>query len=128
MDEDEQEMLAEARARLANTRGKKAKRKAREKQLEEARRLSQLQKRRELKAAGIELSSKGKKQKGVDYATEVRRMADGGGRAAARARDAPRSRMQTRAPTRARMLRSVPASPAAAAPAARPLSPSRAAT
>ena len=30
MDEDEKEMLAEARARLANTRGKKAKRKARE--------------------------------------------------------------------------------------------------
>lgn len=30
-------MLSEARARLANTQGKKAKRKAREKQLEEAR-------------------------------------------------------------------------------------------
>ena len=53
MDEDEKEMLSEARARLANTRGKKAKRKAREKQLEEARRLALLQKRRELKAAGI---------------------------------------------------------------------------
>ena len=34
MDEDEKEMLSEARARLANTKGKKAKRKAREKQLE----------------------------------------------------------------------------------------------
>ena len=33
MDEDEKEMLSEARARLANTRGKKAKRKAREKQV-----------------------------------------------------------------------------------------------
>ena len=33
----EKEMLAEARARLANTQGKKAKRKAREKQMEEAR-------------------------------------------------------------------------------------------
>jgi pre-mRNA-splicing factor CDC5/CEF1 len=53
MDEDELEMLSEARARLANTQGKKAKRKAREKQLEEARRLAALQKRRELKAAGI---------------------------------------------------------------------------
>lgn len=53
MDEDELEMLSEARARLANTQGKKAKRKAREKQLEEARRLASLQKRRELKAAGI---------------------------------------------------------------------------
>ena len=38
MDEDEKEMLSEARARLANTKGKKAKRKAREKQLEAARR------------------------------------------------------------------------------------------
>ena len=49
MDEDEKEMLSEARARLANTRGKKAKRKAREKQLEEARRLASMQKKRELK-------------------------------------------------------------------------------
>jgi pre-mRNA-splicing factor CDC5/CEF1 len=49
----EKEMLQEARARLANTKGKKAKRKAREKQLQEARRLAHLQKRRELKAAGL---------------------------------------------------------------------------
>ncbi|KAL4370061.1 hypothetical protein AHAS_Ahas06G0028100 [Arachis hypogaea] len=54
MDEDEKEMLSEARARLDNTKGKKAKRKAREKQLEEARRLASLQKKRELKAAGID--------------------------------------------------------------------------
>jgi len=54
MDEDEKEMLSEAIARLANTKGKKAKRKARERMLEESRRLSSLQKRRELKAAGIE--------------------------------------------------------------------------
>ncbi len=48
-------MLLEARARLANTQGKKAKRKAKERhwQLEEARRLAMLQKKRELKAAGI---------------------------------------------------------------------------
>ena len=52
-DEIEKEMLSEARARLANTQGKKAKRKARERQLEEARRLAVLQKKRELKAAGI---------------------------------------------------------------------------
>ncbi len=52
-DETEKEMLSEARARLANTLGKKAKRKARERQLEEARRLAILQKKRELKAAGI---------------------------------------------------------------------------
>jgi pre-mRNA-splicing factor CDC5/CEF1 len=55
MDEDELEMLSEARARLANTQGKKAKRKAREKQLEEARRLASLQKRRELRMAGINI-------------------------------------------------------------------------
>lgn len=56
MDEDELEMLSEARARLANTQGKKAKRKAREKQLEEARRLASLQKRRELRAVSHCLS------------------------------------------------------------------------
>lgn len=37
--------------------GKKAKRKAREKQLEEARRLASLQKKRELKAAGSQAST-----------------------------------------------------------------------
>lgn len=71
MDEDELEMLSEARARLANTQGKKAKRKAREKQLEEARRLAALQKRRELRAAGIDLPQKRKKRKGVDYNEEI---------------------------------------------------------
>lgn len=54
MDDDEKEMLQEARARLASTKGKKAKRKAREKQMEESRRLSALQRKKELKAAGIE--------------------------------------------------------------------------
>ena len=49
----EKEMLSEARAHLANTQGKKAKRKAREHQLEEARQLAVLQKKRELKATGI---------------------------------------------------------------------------
>ena len=71
MDEDELEMLSEARARLANTQGKKAKRKAREKQLEEARRLAALQKRRELKAAGIGVRRHGKKRRGVDYNHEI---------------------------------------------------------
>ncbi|GBF97104.1 hypothetical protein Rsub_10115 [Raphidocelis subcapitata] len=71
MGEDEKEMLAEARARLANTRGKKAKRKAREKQLEEARRLASLQKKRELKAAGIETGKVERRGKGVDYNAEV---------------------------------------------------------
>lgn len=71
MDEDELEMLSEARARLANTQGKKAKRKARERQLEEARRLAALQKRRELKAAGIELKRYGKKKREVEYNKEI---------------------------------------------------------
>lgn len=73
MDEDELEMLSEARARLANTQGKKAKRKAREKQLAEARRLATLQKKRELRAAGIVLLNnfKNKKKPEVDYNREV---------------------------------------------------------
>ena len=71
MDEDEIEMLSEARARLANTQGKKAKRKAREKQLEEARRLASLQKRRELKAAGIQPKKKRKKRGRIDYNAEI---------------------------------------------------------
>ncbi|KAI9078419.1 hypothetical protein K1719_039638 [Acacia pycnantha] len=71
MDEDEKEMLSEARARLANTKGKKAKRKAREKQLEEARRLASLQKKRELKAAGIDIRKRRRKRKGIDYNAEI---------------------------------------------------------
>lgn len=58
MDEDELEMLSEARARLANTQGKKAKRKSREKQLEEAKRLASLQKRREMCAVSDLLLSR----------------------------------------------------------------------
>ena len=46
--------MAEVRVRLANTKGKKAKRKEREKIIEEARRLAQLQKIRELEMAGVE--------------------------------------------------------------------------
>eukprot|EP00123_Amoebidium_parasiticum_P018459 comp24213_c0_seq2/m.44515 comp24213_c0_seq2/g.44515 ORF comp24213_c0_seq2/g.44515 comp24213_c0_seq2/m.44515 type:complete len:538 (-) comp24213_c0_seq2:14-1627(-) len=72
MDEDEKEMLSEARARLANTVGKKAKRKAREKQLEEARRLASLQKRRELRAAGIVLAERRRKKRNqIDYNAEI---------------------------------------------------------
>jgi pre-mRNA-splicing factor CDC5/CEF1 len=72
MDEDEKEMLSEARARLANTKGKKAKRKAREKQLMEAKRLAALQKKRELRAAGIEIRQHKRKRKfGIDYNEEV---------------------------------------------------------
>jgi hypothetical protein len=49
----EKEILSEARARLANTPGKRAKRKARERQLEEARRLAVVQKKRK----GIDVRS-----------------------------------------------------------------------
>ncbi|RKP14081.1 pre-mRNA splicing factor component-domain-containing protein [Piptocephalis cylindrospora] len=70
MDEDEKEMLSEARARLANTQGKKAKRKAREKQLLEARRLALLQKRRELKASGIRMRLRVPKGQ-MDYNAEI---------------------------------------------------------
>eukprot|EP00835_Amoeboradix_gromovi_P005926 NODE_616_length_5966_cov_0.249531.p1 type:complete len:620 gc:universal NODE_616_length_5966_cov_0.249531:3890-2031(-) len=53
LDEAEKEMLSEARARLANVQGKKAKRNARERMLEEAKRLALAQKKRELREAGI---------------------------------------------------------------------------
>jgi pre-mRNA-splicing factor CDC5/CEF1 len=77
MDEDEIEMLQEARARLANTQGKKAKRKQREKLLAEAKRLADLQKRRELKAAGLlsgEMSKRArtkKRQREIDFGVEI---------------------------------------------------------
>lgn len=71
MDEDEKEMLSEARARLANTRGKKAKRKAREKMLEDAKKMALLQKKRELKAAGIELKVRVPHWRGINYNEEI---------------------------------------------------------
>ncbi|CBX92792.1 similar to pre-mRNA splicing factor cef-1 [Plenodomus lingam JN3] len=71
MDEEDKEMLSEARARLANVSGKKAKRKARERQLEESRRLALLQKRRELKAAGINIKIAPKKGHHIDYNADV---------------------------------------------------------
>ena len=63
--------MSEARARLANTQGKKAKRKARERQLEESRRLAQLQKRRELKNAGINIKIVTRKKGQMDYDTDI---------------------------------------------------------
>jgi pre-mRNA-splicing factor CDC5/CEF1 len=71
MDEEDKEMLSEARARLANVSGKKAKRKARERQLEESRRTALLQKRRELKAAGINIKITPKKGNHIDYNADV---------------------------------------------------------
>ncbi|RCN41816.1 Myb-like DNA-binding domain protein [Ancylostoma caninum] len=72
MDDDELEMLSEARARLANTQGKKAKRKARERQLSEARRLASLQKRREMREAGLLVRRfKRLKKNAIDYSGEI---------------------------------------------------------
>jgi len=71
LDEDEKEMLSEARARLANTQGKKAKRKARERQLEESRRVASLQKRRELKMSGINIKIKTAKKGEMDYNADI---------------------------------------------------------
>lgn len=62
MDDDELEMISEAKARLANTQGKKAKRKAREKILEESKRVAELLRRRELKQVGINADLKVKKK------------------------------------------------------------------
>ena len=71
LDEDEKEMLSEARARLANTQGKKAKRKARERQLEESRRVANLQKRREMKNMGINMKIGAKKKGQMDYNADI---------------------------------------------------------
>lgn len=74
LDDDEKEMLSEARARLANTRGKKATRKARERMLEESKRIALLQKRRELKQAGINTKLKAPKKKfknQIDYNADI---------------------------------------------------------
>ncbi|RLV93927.1 Pre-mRNA-splicing factor CEF1 [Spathaspora sp. JA1] len=72
--DEEREMLAEAKARLANTSGKKAKRKLRERMLEESKRIALLQKRRELKAAGFNVSLTKKRKKNrleFDYNSDI---------------------------------------------------------
>lgn len=77
MEDEDLEMLQEARARLANTVGKKAKRKQRERMLLAAKRLADLQKKRELKQAGILVRrhkrriSKKKQRQEIDYAEEI---------------------------------------------------------
>lgn len=73
MDDDEQEMLMEARARLANTKGKKAKRKERERFLAQQQRLDTLEQRQTDKAAGKapqKLTLK-KSKYSVDYNAEI---------------------------------------------------------
>ena len=69
----EREMLSEAISRLANTKGKKAKRHSRERQLIEARRLASIQRQREMKASGIDVAEllPTKKPRGIDYRVEM---------------------------------------------------------
>mgnify|MGYP004705472509 CR=1 FL=1 len=71
--EDEKEMISEAKARLANTQGKKAKRKARERLLEESKNVSELLRRRELKQVGIDRQLKYKKhfKDEMDYNADI---------------------------------------------------------
>ena len=74
MEDDDKEMIAEARVRIANVKGKKAKRKARERVIDEARRLAQLQKFRELRNAGVDFVIERKernKKKEFDYGREI---------------------------------------------------------
>lgn len=74
LEDDEKEMLAEARARLLNTQGKKGTRRIRERMLEESKRIAELQKRRELKQAGVKLSAKKQKKKytdEIDYNADI---------------------------------------------------------
>lgn len=53
LEDEDKEMLAEGRVRISNVKGKKAKKKARVRALEEARRLAQIQKFRELRKVGV---------------------------------------------------------------------------
>ena len=71
MDDDEKQMLQEARARLANVRGKKAMRKAREEMMSETKRQVELQKDRELRAAGVAAPAKKLKRGEIDYNKEI---------------------------------------------------------
>ncbi|TID29684.1 hypothetical protein CANINC_001804 [Pichia inconspicua] len=73
LNEDEREMIMEAKARLANTQGKKAKRKAREKILEESKHIAELLRRRELKKVGLGSKMKFKKKYGnqMDYTADI---------------------------------------------------------
>jgi hypothetical protein len=74
MDDDEKEMIAETKVRIANKKGKKEKRKARERTLEEARRLATIQKFRELRNAGVDFVIERKQKKKVktfSYGSEV---------------------------------------------------------
>lgn len=73
LNEDEKEMIMETKARLANTQGKKAKRKARERILEESKHIAELLRRRELKQVGLKSKMKFKKKYAnqMDYTADI---------------------------------------------------------
>lgn len=75
MHDEEREMLADARVRLLNTQGRKASRRIRERMLEESRIIAQIQRRRELKQAGIKTAGAGRPRKkninAVDYGKDI---------------------------------------------------------
>lgn len=72
LDEDELEMLAEARARMANTQGKKSQRKFRERLLEDKRRASEIARHRALRARGLKAPLKQNTSRfSIDYNADV---------------------------------------------------------
>jgi pre-mRNA-splicing factor CDC5/CEF1 len=71
MDDVDLEMLQEARARMANTKGKKAKRKEREARAKLAYQAAKLGKRRELKLSGINLKINPFKKGEMDYNANI---------------------------------------------------------
>lgn len=64
-------MLSEARARLANTMGKKAKRKARERQMEETKRMAAILKRRDMTDTTITAKQRKKWRAQMDYNADI---------------------------------------------------------
>lgn len=72
MEDFEMEMVAEAQSRLSTNQGKKPQRKARERQLAQAKQLADIQRKRELEQIGIKKKMKPKsKSQGIDYNAEI---------------------------------------------------------
>eukprot|EP00767_Chilomastix_cuspidata_P003131 gnl/Chilomastix_cuspidata/3248.p1 GENE.gnl/Chilomastix_cuspidata/3248~~gnl/Chilomastix_cuspidata/3248.p1 ORF type:complete len:650 (+),score=201.21 gnl/Chilomastix_cuspidata/3248:145-2094(+) len=71
LDDSTREMISETKARIANVLGKKSKRRMRERQLEQSRRLATIQQNRELKASGMAPQMRRRRMKGIDYNTET---------------------------------------------------------
>lgn len=73
MDDNEKDNLNEAKARIQNRDGKKARRKKRAKKLEESKRLADLQRKREMASIGLEVHTRimRKRKKEMDYSVDV---------------------------------------------------------